>query len=101
MEPLWVGLFWFTSTVYEIYSTYVWTTTFTLGGCVPKSIEYSLCGKNYFIYKVPKHTNNIRQENTSINAQENELRYSIFVLILVTVFQKRPKAAFSRIKTTR
>ena len=44
----------------------------------------------------------IGQENTSINAQENESRYSdIFVLILVALFQKRPKAAFSKIKTTR
>ena len=43
----------------------------------------------------------IRQENTSINAQESELRYSdIFVLILVALFQKQPKAAFSKIKTT-
>ena len=42
-----------------------------------------------------------RQENISIDAQENELRYSdIFVLILVALFQKRPKAAFSKIKTT-
>ena len=42
-----------------------------------------------------------RQENTSINAQENESRYSdIFVLILVALFQKKPKAAFSEIKTT-
>jgi hypothetical protein len=40
-----------------------------------------------------------RQENTSINAQENESRH-IFVLILVALFQKRPKAAFSKIKTT-
>ena len=44
---------------------------------------------------------NTRQEDTSINAQENELRNSdIFVLILVAVFQKRTKAAFSKIKTT-
>ena len=43
-----------------------------------------------------------RQENTNINAQENESRYSdIFVLILVALFQKRPKAAFLKIKTTR
>src|SRR6056300_228889 len=34
-------------------------------------------------------------------AQENESRYSdIFVLILVALFQKRQKAAFSKIKTT-
>ena len=44
----------------------------------------------------------IRQENTSINAQENESRDSdIFVLILVALFQKRPKAALSKIKITR
>ena len=44
---------------------------------------------------------NEREENTSINAQENESRYSdFFVLILVALFQKRPKAAFSKIKTT-
>ena len=43
-----------------------------------------------------------RRENTSINAQENESRYSdIFVLTLVALFQKRPKAAFSKIKTKR
>ena len=43
-----------------------------------------------------------RQGNTSIDAQENESRYSdIFVLIVVALFQKRPKAAFSKIKTTR
>ena len=43
-----------------------------------------------------------RQENTSINAQENESCYSdIFLLFLVALFQKRPKAAFSKIKTTR
>ena len=43
-----------------------------------------------------------RQENTSINAQENESRYSdIFALILVALFQKQPKAGFSKIKTTR
>ena len=42
-----------------------------------------------------------REENTSYNAQENESRYSdIFVLILAALFQKRPKAAFSKIKTT-
>ena len=42
------------------------------------------------------------QENTSINALKNELRYSdVFVFILVALFQKRPKAAFSKIKTTR
>ena len=41
-----------------------------------------------------------RQENTSINAQENESSYSdIFGLILVALFQKRPKAAFSKIIT--
>ena len=40
-------------------------------------------------------------ENTSINAQENESRYSdIFVLILVALFQKRPQAAFPKIKAT-
>ena len=42
-----------------------------------------------------------RQENTSINAQENESRNKdILVLILVALFQKKPKAAFSEIKTT-
>ena len=42
----------------------------------------------------------MRQENTSIHAQENKSRYSdIFVFILVALFQKWPKAAFSKIKT--
>ena len=42
-----------------------------------------------------------RQENTGINAQENEWRYiDTFVLILVVLFQKRPRAAFSKIKAT-
>ena len=44
---------------------------------------------------------NSREENTSINAQEYESRYcDIFVLILVALFLKRPKAAFSKIKIT-
>ena len=43
-----------------------------------------------------------RAFNTSINAQENESRYSdIFVLILVALFPKKPEAAFPKIKTTR
>ena len=51
-------------------------------------------------YHVAKKKIGSRQENTSIIAQENESRYSdIFVLILVAFFQKRPKAAFSKIET--
>ena len=44
----------------------------------------------------------VRQENTCINAQENESRVGdIFVLILDGFFQKRPRTAFKKIKTTR
>lgn len=44
LEPRFFIFYWYTSTVTSTSTTITKTTTFTLAGCTPASIAYSLCG---------------------------------------------------------